>query len=335
MYSELVDGVIFSPNCNSPRNDSVRKITIHHMAGIMTGEQCAQYEHDNDYNSANYCIGVDGDIWCAVDEDDRAWTSSSPWNDNQAITIEVSNNGGDPDWTVSDASFESMINLCVDICKRYGFRLEYTGDENGSLTEHRMFAATDCPGPYLHDRMSFIAEEVNRRLDKKPVSVVYSAHCQDIGWMNEVSDGQIAGVVGENKRLEAFKAYSNHDGVWINYSAHVSNIGWMEYVNENEAAGTEGEGKQIEAVKMRLVGENANNFDVYYRSHVSNIGWMNWAKNDMPSGSTGLGLKIEAIQVLIVDKDSEVPNDIDDVNPDTNTVFVEQSNGYEITYNRL
>jgi hypothetical protein len=40
-----------------------------------------------------------------------------------------------------------LVNLCVDICKRYGFRLNYTGNANGSLTEHRMFASTSCPGP--------------------------------------------------------------------------------------------------------------------------------------------------------------------------------------------
>ncbi len=60
-----------------------------------------------------------------------------------------------------------MIDLCVDICQRNGIKaLNYTGDAKGNLTEHRMFMATTCPGPYLHARMSRIAAEVNKRLGK-------------------------------------------------------------------------------------------------------------------------------------------------------------------------
>ena len=58
----------------------------------------------------------------------------------------------------------------MDVCKRYGFRLNYTGDSTGSLTEHRMFAATSCPGPYLHSKMPQLAQEVNARLDGQTVA---------------------------------------------------------------------------------------------------------------------------------------------------------------------
>ena len=100
-----------------------------------------------------------------VEEKDRAWTSSNADNDHQAITIEVANNGGGPNWPVSDTALAKLIDLCVDICKRNGIKqLNYTGDASGNLTRHNMFAATACPGPYLQSKFPYIANEVNKRL---------------------------------------------------------------------------------------------------------------------------------------------------------------------------
>ena len=55
----------------------------------------------------------------------------------------------------------------MDICRRYGFRLNYDGTPNGSLTRHNMFAATSCPGPYLQGRFEELAKVVNDRLDNE------------------------------------------------------------------------------------------------------------------------------------------------------------------------
>jgi hypothetical protein len=100
-----------------------------------------------------------------VEEKNRSWCSSNATNDHQAITIEVANDGGAPDWHVSDKALAATIDLCVDICKRNGIRkLNFTGDASGNLTAHRYFVATTCPGPYLMSKFSYIAEEVNKRL---------------------------------------------------------------------------------------------------------------------------------------------------------------------------
>ena len=146
--------------------NKVKKITIHHMAGVLTSQECGYiFQKPNRQASSNYGIGNNGDIAIYVSEDDRAWTSSNKANDIQAITIEVSNSFIGGDYPVSDKAFNSLVNLCVDICNRYGFRLNYTGDKNGSLTRHNMFAATACPGKYLQDRFQQIADLVNSKLD--------------------------------------------------------------------------------------------------------------------------------------------------------------------------
>lgn len=38
--SKLVDYIKISPNKNSPRKDTIKKITIHHMAGNLSVETC-------------------------------------------------------------------------------------------------------------------------------------------------------------------------------------------------------------------------------------------------------------------------------------------------------
>ena len=164
--SKLTDKTILSPNNSGKRNHKICKITPHHMAGNLTIEQCgAVFQYAGRQASSNYGIGTDGRIACYVEEQNRAWTSSSAWNDNRAITIEVANSQTGGNWPISAKAWNSLVALCVDICKRYGFKLTYDGTRNASVTEHRMFAATGCPGDYLHNRLPELCKVVNARLE--------------------------------------------------------------------------------------------------------------------------------------------------------------------------
>ena len=152
--SSLADDYIEVGKNYGYRTGGVTKVTIHHMAGIMSAADCARYHRDSDRQaSANYYIGFDGDIVCGVIEEMGAWTSSSWDNDNAAITIECSNNIAYDPWTISGKTWNSLINLVADICNRYGINPYYDGTPSASFTEHRMFAGTACPGEYIHDRL--------------------------------------------------------------------------------------------------------------------------------------------------------------------------------------
>ena len=166
--SSLVNYVKISPN-SDPRSDKIRKITIHQMAGNLSVETCGNVFANPSYEaSANYGIDSNGRVGMYVEEHNRSWCSSSSLNDHQAITIEVANDGGAPNWHVSDSALNKLIELCVDICRRNGIQqLVYTGDANGSLTRHNMFAATTCPGPYLQGKFQWIADQVNNRLGQQ------------------------------------------------------------------------------------------------------------------------------------------------------------------------
>lgn len=168
--SNLVSYTRISPNKSVPRKSPIDKITIHHMAGNLSLYTIGRIFYNADRNaSSNYAIESGGKVGMYVEEKDRAWTSSSSSNDNRAVTIEVANSSIGGEWPVSSSAYNTLINLCVDICKRNGIKkLNYTGNASGNLTEHRYFAATLCPGPYLHNRMAQIANDVNKVLLAKP-----------------------------------------------------------------------------------------------------------------------------------------------------------------------
>lgn len=174
--SELAALTVLSPNCR-PRTHAIDTITIHHTGavGVSAAAIAAEFASPTRGASANYAIGVDGQIALIVPEDKRAITSSSSANDNRAVTIEVANSAGAPDWPISSDSWASLILLLVDVCRRNKIpELRWRADpkligqvDRQNMTLHKWFGATACPGPYLESRMGDIAAAVNARLGSK------------------------------------------------------------------------------------------------------------------------------------------------------------------------
>lgn len=165
--SPMISYINLTENADFPREDKIRKITIHHMAGNLSLEKVGEIFSDQDRRvSANYAIDSEGKVGLYVEESNRAWSSSNKENDGQAVTIEVANDQIGDEWHVSDEAYAALIELCTDICRRNQIeKLIYTGDETGNLTTHNMFYKdTECPGPYLESKMKDITDEVNCRL---------------------------------------------------------------------------------------------------------------------------------------------------------------------------
>lgn len=150
--SQLTTSVYdFGTKKSNPRNQKICCLTPHHTAGLASPLTYAKQHRDGSQQaSANYYI-KDDEILCGVSEDRRAWTSGSPTNDHRAITFEVSNSSAAPNWKISDKSYKTLVRLCADICKRYGFIPKYDGTKNGTITMHKQFGPTACPGPYLEN----------------------------------------------------------------------------------------------------------------------------------------------------------------------------------------
>lgn len=175
-YSELVENILLSPNRNSPRDNTVKRITPHCVVGQSTAKAVAEmFSKPARQASSNYVIGKDGEVWLCVDEEDRSWCSSSRANDHQAITIECASDATAP-YAFNDTVYNKLIDLCIDICQRYGktklvwisdkdTALAYTvADDELQLTVHRWFAAVECPGDWLMGKMQDLADTVTAAL---------------------------------------------------------------------------------------------------------------------------------------------------------------------------
>lgn len=172
---------LISPNRTSPRRNTIDTITIHCVVGQCSVEALGNvFFPETRKASSNYGVGTDGRIGMYVEEKDRSWCSSNGDNDNRAITIEVASDTVHP-YAVNDIAYNALINLCVDICKRNGIKeLKWKADktligqtDKQNMTVHRWFANKSCPGDYLYDRHSDIAEKVNKQLNppkKTPVT---------------------------------------------------------------------------------------------------------------------------------------------------------------------
>lgn len=281
--SELVDYIKLSPNKNAGKTKT--DIVIHHMAGNLTVEQCGEVFQTR-LASANYGIGSDGRIGMYVEESNRSWATSNRELDERAVTIEVANDVIGGDWHVSDKALASLINLCVDVCKRNGIKMiNYTDDKSGNLHMHRWYAATACPGPYLASKFEYISEEVNKQMS----GIRYRVHQQTYGWSDWVNEGEVAGITGQSKRLEAIQIDPLGKEIYV--QAHIQGLGWVDFgkIDKEMVIGTVGQGKRLEAIE--LTGAKA-------LCHIQSIGW---AKDFATSqGTVGLGKRIEAIKIKTV-----------------------------------
>lgn len=173
--SNLVNYVCRSPNNSGRRTHKIDTVSIHCMAGNLSLETCGDLFSKPWYEaSSNYGISSDGRIGLFVDEVNRSWCTSSPANDDRAITIEVANIEAKEPYRISDAAYASLIRLLVDICKRNGIpKLLWKGDKNligqvskQNMTVHRWFAAKSCPGTWLYEHQGQIAAAVNKELEE-------------------------------------------------------------------------------------------------------------------------------------------------------------------------
>lgn len=264
--SSLVVHTNLSPNHSRQRTQPISKITIHHMAGNASIEVCGQiFEDPNSGASSNYGVGTDGRVGQYVEEKNRSWASSSNWNDQRAVTIEVANSKYGGNWPVSDKALKSLINLCVDICKRNGMKkVNFTGDKDGIITLHNMYAATACPGPYLESKMSYIVDQVNAKLSgtstpaKKPAAnkkvamptVTYRVRV-DGNWLPAVTDlNDYAGIPGKPITDVAIKVSKGK----VKYRVHVKGGGWLGWITKYDIKdyleGYAGNGKPIDAIQV-------------------------------------------------------------------------------------
>jgi hypothetical protein len=123
----------------------------------------------------------------------------------------------------------------------------------------------------------------------------YMAYLEGEGWQEMKKDGEVAGTVGQGKRIEALLAiYTGTEELDI--SAHIQNIGAQDVRHSGEIIGTIGLGLRIEGIRAYIPGKN-----IACQVHVEGIGWMDPAYNGDLAGTEGRGLRIEAVKFVVED----------------------------------
>lgn len=174
--SPLVSYTKLSPNHSGQRTHTVDRITPHCVVGQCSVETLGNiFAPASRQASCQYGIGVDGRVGMYVEEKNRSWCSSSNANDQRAITIECASDATHP-YAFNDTVYAKLIELCTDICKRYGKnKLLWFGDKTKTLnyepasnemvlTVHRWFANKSCPGDWMYARMGDLASKVTAKL---------------------------------------------------------------------------------------------------------------------------------------------------------------------------
>lgn len=194
--SSLATYTKISPNRTSPRNGKEIKYIIPHcVVGQVTVERLGDiFANPSKGASSNYGIGKDGRIAMYCEEKDRAWCTggtdaqgnpirvngiSGADVDHIGVSIECASDSTAP-YAFNDAVFNSLVELCTDICQRYGktktvwfsdkeqaMRYQPTANEM-VFAAHRWFARKSCPGDWMYARMGDLSAKVNAKLAGGP-----------------------------------------------------------------------------------------------------------------------------------------------------------------------
>jgi len=134
-----------------------------------------------------------------------------------------------------------------------------------------------------------------------PAGITYQAHVQDVGWMEWVSDGAIAGTTGQARRMEALRVHLVNPpaAMRVRYQAHVEDMGWLDWVLDGATAGTTHRGLRLEAVHIALVNAPPD-CTLMYQAHVEGIGWTEWRGEAEVAGTTGFSRRMEAIRIRLI-----------------------------------
>lgn len=115
----------------------VDRIVLHWIVGTLESAD-STFNNPTRYASSTYGVGGK-DIHQYVKEYNAPYTNGV-WDINmRSITIE---HEGSPSMPISAATYESSAQLIADICKRYGWTVDYALRK----PRHRDYSATQCPG---------------------------------------------------------------------------------------------------------------------------------------------------------------------------------------------
>ena len=305
--SKYVDYRRQSPNYD-PRTHKIDTITVHCYVGQASCESAGEwFSHESTQASCNYFIGADGRVALICDEgSQRSWCTSSPSNDQRAVTIECASDSVHP-YGFNQTVYNKLIKLCADICQRNGIAsLKWQNNPNligqidkQNITVHRWFKNKACPGDWFMNKLNSgeFCRLVNAEIggDPEPVPTptdslifTYKVKTKNHGWLPEVQNlNDYAGI--ENDPIIDIVIKSNKGSV--KYRVHNKGGSWLPYVTGYNTAdynnGYAGSDREIDLVEVILIGVPGQQAQ-YRVSSIGNSGYYDWQYDNVHNPSVGL-----------------------------------------------
>jgi len=142
VYSDLITSADSRAMASgSIQRQKIDRIVIHHNATTNKNVAINTWlANGSAQTSAHYEV-ADKEIIGIVGEGTTAWHAGNGDMNARSIGIENVNATGEPNWTISNDTFESLSRLVADIAKRYGFPIDST-----HVIPHKSVVSTACPG---------------------------------------------------------------------------------------------------------------------------------------------------------------------------------------------
>ena len=327
--SQLVTYKRLTSKHSGVRKQPIDTISIHCYVGQITAKKGCDYFATTDRDaSCNYVVGKDGSIGLCVEEKNRSWCTSSPANDNRAVTIEVASDTKHP-YKITDEAYAALIKLCADICKRNNIEeLKWKGDktligkvDKQNMTVHRWFSSKACPGDYLYNMHGEIAKEVNTILrEERKEKEVTEPEKVNVTYAVKIEGGKILPAV---RNLEDYAGIENEEIIGIaikvdkgsiRYQVHELGGDWLPWVSgydwKDHENGYAGNGSPIDAIRVYYetpsdLAKNGGYREAKYRiSPFGSEKYYSWqlddsTKDGMDGYAGAYGKEIDKIQIVI------------------------------------
>lgn len=149
---------------------SVKNIVIHwvgnaNSSAIANRNYFESCKNKGIYASSQYIIGLKGEIIQCVPEDEVAYHAGNRTVNRNSIGIENCHS----DWNgkFNDATYNSLVELCANICKKYGLN-------SNALIRHYDVTGKDCPHYYVQNTAAWaqLKNDVQNKIDGTVTPVV-------------------------------------------------------------------------------------------------------------------------------------------------------------------
>ena len=161
-----------SPYCRSGEKQNTIQYIVVHWVGNAGSSAIGNRNYFNSLAnshktsaSSHYIIGLQGEIIRCIPENEVAFHSGSYSMNRKSIGIEDCH----PDWggKFNDATYNSLVELCADICRRYNLSVN-------NIIRHYDVTGKECPRYYVRNESVWIQfkNDVANKLGQPATTVV-------------------------------------------------------------------------------------------------------------------------------------------------------------------